>query len=180
MSTSDPSLAMENGKPESPKALKPDERLWRAMREQYEIAGKSARAISIEFGVVRSTLQRRIKKEGWIAPEEGGGASPLRLQRKQKGEALVGRLYRSVEVQLEALEARLNQLRQEGEGTTADAGNLARTVATLAKTLELLLGLNQMEPEGDAYNAEEERRLRQDLAHRLAALCGAQPSGGSA
>ncbi len=115
---------------------------------------------------------------------------------------MISRLYRAFEAQVETMEARLKELLAEagaGEGEgSATAGKTGmveidrtvKTLASLARTLTLLLELRKAVPESDAGKRGTDRgetgddddpdaprsraeadRLRSELAQRLGRLC---------
>jgi len=130
----------------------PDE-LWREIRWHYERGSRSAE-LSRQFNIARSTLATRIIRENW---QRHDADDPYRPQ------MLLARLRRVLERQIKEAEA----------GSETD-DKLARTLSSLARTLEKIEELGgtlerttdaaEAGPSDDELRAELERRL-----HRLAA-----------
>lgn len=114
--------------------------------------------------------------------------------------ALIGRLYRAFAAQVDTLEARLKELMAEaGTAGLADIDRTAKALASLARTLTLLLDLKtgaeaaeraarqtaresaESKPargeRGDDATASDPDALRQALAERLGRLCAPEPAG---
>ncbi|WP_417667365.1 hypothetical protein [Roseibium sp.] len=100
--------------------------------------------------------------------------------------AMIGRLYRAFEAQVEGMEARLQELVSEaGAASIAEIDKTVKTLASLARTLTLLLELKKTsdnEAENDRAKGKESEddecpdlspdALREALAARLDGLCG--------
>ncbi|MEP5812083.1 MAG: hypothetical protein ABJL55_17675 [Roseibium sp.] len=93
---------------------------------------------------------------------------------------MIARLYRAFAGQMDQLDARLKALLPDGAGDSstgiADIDRTVKTLASLAKTLTVLLDMK----EGGADDARESAlddpdELRADLAHRLERLCESGP-----
>ncbi|MBD8893505.1 hypothetical protein [Roseibium litorale] len=90
---------------------------------------------------------------------------------------MIERLYKAFEGQMESMEARLRALVAEAgsPASLADIDKTVKTLASLAKTLGVLIDLKQAsteeaEEEGDGL-AKDADALRAQLAERLGRLC---------
>lgn len=90
---------------------------------------------------------------------------------------MIERLYKAFEGQMESMEARLRELVAEAgsPASLADIDKTVKTLASLAKTLGVLIDLKQAsnaeaEEEGDGP-AKDADALRAQLAERLGRLC---------
>ncbi len=90
---------------------------------------------------------------------------------------MISRLYQAFAGQMDQLEARLSQaLKEAGEADSpdpvAEIDKTVKTLASLAKTLTVLLEMQkEQEEDGAADDLPETDELRQELADRLGRLC---------
>lgn len=85
---------------------------------------------------------------------------------------MIARLYRAFASQMDQLDARLKELLPDSAGGMAEIDRTVKTLASLAKTLTVLMDLK----EGETDDAEESglddpEELRAELAQRLKRLC---------
>ncbi len=168
-----PGLPSAAGASVHPKRYAPQ--VWEEARRLYEETKLTGGQISARLGVSSSQLRFRAKTGNWVRQKELEAA----LQAAGPGErmTLLARLYRAFERQVSQLEERLGRmLAPDGEGelaTLADVDRTARTLASLARTLDMLLSLqkSQQAEETDERNPDD---LRAELAKRLGSL----PRGG--
>ncbi|MEP2707176.1 MAG: hypothetical protein ABJQ71_22055 [Roseibium sp.] len=85
---------------------------------------------------------------------------------------MISRLYRAFAGQMDQLDARLKELLPDSSGGMAEIDRTVKTLASLAKTLTVLMDLK----EGETDDAEESglddpEELRAELAQRLERLC---------
>ncbi len=174
--------------PEPDGCRRPSADAWAAARRAYELEGVAKTEIARRLGVSARTVGRRAQRGGWIAHAE-----VLELARSQDGSGLirlVGRLYRAFEAEIARLERRAgiggaeaatgSQEKPTGAGAQAsaegaasgpapDSERTARTLASLAKTLDTLIALKGVLPDIAAERVENDV-LRAELEGRLARL----------
>lgn len=86
--------------------------------------------------------------------------------------ALISRLYRAFEGQVAQLEARLTELLGAGSGSLTEIDQTVKTLASLAKTLNVLMDLQKEQAEDvGADDSPDPEDLRAQLADRLGRLC---------
>ena len=158
---------------------------WQAVRAGYEDPTVSLARLCRDFGLHRTSLNRRAAREGWVrsTPRPGrGDASPR---------TLAGRLRRVVSRQIEHLE---QAALAPAKGSALAAGErVAKVAAGLVKVLEQLAQLEgtagRRRPGPDKDIAEpDEHHMREQIARRLEALLGGprdpgdggEPAGGRA
>lgn len=150
---------------------------WTLIREQYEAGEKTVGMICAEHKLSTTTLYKQIRIENWLtrsqlkeqpekasAPEDRSKERRKRKKRSTDRKALIDRLYFAFEQQIGDLEAHLSLNMEEGV-TEKDA----RTLGSLARTLEKLIELRQDE-EGTAEATDSEvdiERLLEEIARRL-------------
>ncbi|WP_029059829.1 hypothetical protein [Stappia stellulata] len=143
---------------------------WRIARSLYENDGLDFDAIARRLDVTAATVTRHAREEGWLRAAsvrdliEAGDTPGLAR--------MVARLSKAFEHQISAIETQFRVAAGEG-GATADGGTLernARTLGSLAKTLDVLIelrsGVASLDPTGG-----DEDALRRELAERLDRLC---------
>lgn len=143
-----------------------DRETWNRVRRLYEQTATPLKAIGAEVGVSNAAICNRAAHEGWIR-FAGARKSRRQLPKIPSRAELIARLYRAFEKQIEEVEARFGE-------ASADAGEQdARTLGTLARTLEKLIELDR-EQTGDRDKEEpaDLARLRQTLSDRLRRLAG--------
>ena len=126
--------------------------------------------IAKAYGVRERAIYERAAQEGWAhrrgSPGDGAGPGPEPDRPELDRSVLVSRLFRAVERQIDEIDRRLTQLQSDG----VDERD-ARTLAALAKTLELLIGLErQTRPEVVDTPEADIDAFRRDLARRIQSL----------
>lgn len=173
--------AENDGPPEAGEQALPDPAAWTIARALYEVQGLSQNRIAERLGVSRDTVRRRAKRGGWLARN----AAQSLLDAGDPGETarMVSRLYRAFETEILRLERRL--LAAPGgdaaEGQPADAAEAektARTLASLARTLDMLIALKNAQPQEQDEEARTADDLRQELQERLGRLGEGGNAGG--
>jgi hypothetical protein len=139
---------------------------WERVRRLYEDTVTTVGAIGAQFGVSDVTIHNRAKREGWVRHAHAR-KSRQQLPKIPSRAELIARLYRAFEKQIAEVEARFGQ-------PTADEGEQdARTLGTLARTLEKLIELDRERTEDrDKEEPADLARLRQTLSDRLRRLAG--------
>jgi hypothetical protein len=148
---------------------------WATLREAYE-AGLSMSDLCDSFGLARSTIERRAKREGWRGGHEPitGAvpgiaepcAAPGRSARPRK-RTMTARLYAAMETTMSKLEERL-----ASDATPAERERDAKLLTALATLYEKLKGMNpdrQPRSRASGGNAGSDS-LRDELAARLESL----------
>lgn len=145
-------------------------------------AGKNAEASFREshqpLSPALSPREREAPPEPAAAPEPSAVPDPASvaglLAETPPGDrhALIARLYRAFEGQVAQLEARLTELLgQQGSGSLTEIDQTVKTLASLAKTLTLLIDLAKEQGEGDRdHDSLDPDSLRAQLAQRLGRL----------
>jgi len=150
---------------------------WPEARRLYEETGLSVVKIGEKLGLKDSRIRYRARKNGWV--RQVCLTATLKDADGQARSVMIARLYKAFEKQIGQLEARLEALfKSASAATVTDLGDVdrtARTLASLARTLDTLIALEEArgakEEPGDDPDA-----LRQELAARLERL----PEGGPA
>ncbi|KPL54507.1 hypothetical protein ABB55_21670 [Prosthecomicrobium hirschii] len=138
---------------------------WRAIRAAYESGLRSQVELAADYGVNASTINYHKTREGWAEPAE----TPRLGINEGDRVMLVLRLFRMVDAQIGEIERRLTA----ADGTGPDEKD-ARTLAALARTIELLIDLEaKTRPEAPAAPEEgDEDAFRTELARRIRGLAG--------
>lgn len=150
---------------------------WAEARRLYEETGLSVRQIAGQLGAKDGQIRYRAQKFGWV--RHICLTATLKDADGQARSEMISRLYRAFEKQIVQLEARLDALFKSAPAVPgADLGDVdktARTLASLARTLDTLIALEEArgakEEPGDDPDA-----LRQELAARLERLPGGGPA----
>jgi hypothetical protein len=143
-----------------------DRERWGRVRQLYEQTATPLKAIGAEVGVSSAAICGRAAHQGWIR-FAGARKSQRQLPKIPSRAELIARLYRAFEKQIAEVEARFGQ-------PSADEGEQdARTLGTLARTLEKLIELDRERTEDrDTEEPPDLARLRQTLSDRLRRLAG--------
>lgn len=144
---------------------------WQKVREAYEARERAVQEICDAHGIGPTALYRKLREENWPLRNELGAlrkGSRKKRPRGPKREDLVDRLYKAFERQMGEFEARLGAAAQAG----VDEKD-ARTLGSLARTLEKLIGLRGENGgvDGNLKTEVDIERLREELARRLERLC---------
>ncbi len=135
---------------------------WGEIRSTYEQSATPVAVIARAYGIRERAIYERAAREGWTGRKLQSGLTPF--ERPLDRTVLVSRLFHAVERQIAEIERRFVEL----AGSGADEKD-ARTLAALARTLELLIGLErQAKPEMDAAPETDIDEIRRDLARRIA------------
>jgi len=134
---------------------------WAEIRSTYEQSALPVSVIAKAYAVRERAVYERAASEEWTA-RRAQGTAPI-PERVLDRSVLVSRLFHAVERQIAEIERRFVDM----AGTGADERD-ARTLAALARTIELLIGLErQTKPEtSDAPEADIDA-IRRDLARRI-------------
>lgn len=144
---------------------------WKKVREEYERNEGTVQSICTFHSISRTQLYRRRRAENWerrksrhsVGMPENEDAVNSSPDRK----ALIDRLYAAFDRQMGEFESHLDGSPDEGVNEKD-----ARTLGSLARTLEKLIDLKQ-EEEGeqeDTGKGVDIERLRQELANRIERL----------
>jgi hypothetical protein len=138
---------------------------WRAIRAAYESGLRSQVELAADYGINASTINYHKTREGWAEPAE----TPRLGINDGDRVMLVLRLFRMVDAQIGEIERRLTA----ADGSGPDEKD-ARTLAALARTIELLIDLEaKTRPEAPAAPEEgDEDAFRTELARRIRGLAG--------
>jgi hypothetical protein len=139
---------------------------WGEIRAAYEGSGLTVAAIARAYGITADRLWARARRHAWPRRRSGAGetdrpVAPEPLDRR----VLVGRLFKAVERQIAEVERRF-----DGSAPPSLDEKDARTLAALARTLELLIGLEKQAGRDDAEPEPDIDEFRLDLARRLESL----------
>ncbi len=141
------------------------------LRDLYETTTLPVAELAALFGVSAGTVRAAARTGGW-APRAGAGGLGPAPQAAAIGapdrSVLVDRLFAAVERQVIEIERRF----AADPDAAADEKD-ARTLATLARTLELLVGLEKgTAAPADTTEVADADVVRRELARRIEALCG--------
>lgn len=160
-----------------PVHLGPD--VWRRARGLHEDEGLGAAEIAERFGVKRSTVERRMRLEGWLRRTD---IHEVMRAGDMRGLArMVARLITAFDAQIRAVEAQFGA--EGGSAALADPAAVernARTLGSLAKTLDILIELRGGLAAGDPQETRDAEAMRRELERRLSRLCreAGTPEGG--
>jgi hypothetical protein len=156
---------------------------WNEARSDFEAGKISLRALAARMGVARRTVTRRAEKDGWLS--EPDARAILKAGDPHRVEHLVNRLYRAFDMEINRLEKRLGvgagedaaalsekSEKSEKGDAVAEAEKTARTLSSLARTLDTLIELRAALPPGQQEAEKDEDALRQELAERFLKMCG--------
>ncbi|NRG19401.1 hypothetical protein HPQ64_17040 [Rhizobiales bacterium] len=164
------------GRPPGAGAGKPVRRpgpvAWDEARRDHETNGVSFNEIADRLGVTRKAVAQRARDDGWLAGSDARAiliaGDPRRMRQ------LVNRLYRAFDVEIGRLEKRLGLNAGEappepveGVDAVSEAEKTARTLSSLARTLDTLIELRSSLPEAEEDSGKGADDLRQELAERL-------------
>ena len=141
--------------------------LWAQARALYETGASSQKDLAAALGVAQSTISRRARRERWqrLQRDSDRPRDDAVMTRRR----LVTRLVRAFETQIAALERRARHEKDDG-GRRRDPDKLAQRLASLAKTLNILLALHVASHREETESADADA-LRRELAQRLDRLC---------
>jgi len=139
---------------------------WAEIRAAYEGSGLTVTAIARAYGITADRLWTRARRDGWPRRRSGAGVTdrPVPAEPLDR-RVLVGRLFRAVERQIAEVERRF-----DGSAPPSLDEKDARTLAALARTLELLIGLEKQAGRDDDEPEPDIDEFRLDLARRLESL----------
>ena len=163
--------AADSGDPGTPDEPGPRRRVipWAEVRATYEGSTVPVSTIAKAYGLRDRTIYDRAAREHWTPRRDHPAASSSAAAAYDRS-VLVARLFQAVERQIAEIERRFKDLAVAG----ADEKD-ARTLAALARTLELLLGLErQARPETPETPEADIDAFRRDLARRIASLQAAE------
>jgi hypothetical protein len=148
---------------------------WREARHLYEEGGCGAEELGQRFGVTRQTVERRIRVEGWVRQ---GHLRELMEKGDTRGLArMVARLIAAFEAQIRAVEAQfLGGDAVEIATDPASVERNARTLGSLAKTLDILIELRGGLSGSETQAERDADGLRRELEKRLERLCREAPA----
>ena len=135
---------------------------WGEIRAAYEGSDLAVTAIARAYGISTDTIWGRAKRGRWQRRrrrDETPAAEPLDRN------VLVARLFKAVERQIAEVERRF-----DGTAPPSLEEKDARTLAALARTLELLIGLEKQAGRDDGEPEPDIDEFRLDLARRLESL----------
>ena len=136
---------------------------WAEIRAAYVGSRLTVAAIAEAYGITRDRLWTRARRENW--PRRRDHTRTPDIGEPLDRRTLVGRLFRAVERQIAEIERRF-----ERDVASIPDEKDARTLAALARTLELLIGLER----GVARDTDDPEpdldEFRLDLARRLETL----------
>jgi hypothetical protein len=153
--------------------------LWDDVRLAYENSPETIAAIAERFGISRRSLSYQAKVKGWRQRR------PKSPQPEGSQDVMVRRLYRTIDLKLAQLEARMAQ--QDDDLTVSDHERETRALGQLIRNFEKVTGLEsggrETRPQragGKAEGAEsaddiDPVRLREELAERILRLREKQP-----
>lgn len=186
-----------------------DAAAWAAARHDYEFTSKPAAQIAEELALHRRTFADRVRAEGWVrrvrplprrhaqaAPKVAAPAGAAAVEPQAIGaQAMAAQIARTIERELSAIDVLLKRLGGEGDERTAEAERVARTLASLTRTLsavQRMRGADAMAERAESESADDSLprdidEFRRELARRIdafvagradAALCDdGEPSG---
>lgn len=151
----------------APSKLRIPAEAWDKVRELVEESSLPLAEIAKRMGIPASSISSKINRERWqrkwqVAQELANAGEPDRAR-------LIGRLYTAFEKQMSLLEQRLKTLSGDPQAATSDLDAAAKSITSLAKTLDILLDLQNNH--GSTEEEEGADDLRDQLAHRLENLC---------
>jgi hypothetical protein len=165
---------------------------WAAEARAAYLGGEGPSAIGRRLGQHPSTLaywiDRRLDEAGQLVHDPVARQNPQRnanravVSEADRRARLVTRMWRALERQMQALEARLADLdpgQQPGEAEAKTLGGLARLVKELSALDALKARQAGGEDDAAATGVEAVNRLRETLARRLAGLSPAAEAGAS-
>ncbi len=134
---------------------------WAEIRSTYEESALPVSVIAKAYAVRERAVYDRAAREAWVARRTQAALPPG--ERSLDRSVLVARLFHAVERQIAEIERRFTEL----AGTGADERD-ARTLAALARTIELLIGLErQAKPDASEAPEADIDEIRRDLARRI-------------
>jgi len=140
---------------------------WAEIRSTYEESALPVSVIAKAYAIRERAIYERAAREAWT----GRRAQPATFDRPLDRSVLVSRMFHAVERQIAEIERRFVEL----SGTGADERD-ARTLAALARTIELLIGLErQAKPDASEAPEADIDDIRRDLARRITNLQRTEP-----
>ena len=149
---------------------------WQKIREAYEGKVETVKDICVAHGINSAALYKKAQEEKWVLRnaqrskqrKDHGKAGGGQVEKGSDRKALIDRLYKAFDYQMREFEAHITLSGEEGINEKD-----ARTLGSLARTLEKLIELRQ---ENDGLNDNQNNevdldRLREELARRLKRVC---------
>jgi hypothetical protein len=135
---------------------------WAEIKSTYEESALPVSVIAKAYAVRERAVYERAAREAWVTRRTQAAMPPP--ERVLDRAVLISRLFHAVERQIAEIERRFAEL----AGSGADERD-ARTLAALARTIELLIGLErQAKPESLEAPEVDIDEIRRDLARRIA------------
>ncbi len=150
------------------------ETMWVEIRHAYEKKQETVAELCERFGVSETAVYHRAKKLNWQRRRK------LLAKPEQSEPQVLDRLYRSVEIKLAQLEARMSN--QDDDLSIADHERETRALGQLIRNFEKVIGLEvgergtrRSKPGGKSEHDEpaddiDPVRLREELAERIRRL----------
>lgn len=149
----------------------PGQIAWAEIRAAYEGSDVPLQMVADAYGISLTDIYPRAEREGWLLRRrrrtlERKARRTATMPDKVDPAALVERMFRAVARQIDEIELRITD--SDGGASARDA----RTLSTLARTLDLLIALERGAAKPDTEARTDIDDLRRDLARRIEGLRG--------
>ena len=134
---------------------------WAEIHAAYVGSRLTVAAIAEAYGISVERLRSKARRGGWPKRRDPARAAAEPLDHR----LLVGRLFKAVERQIAEIERRF-----DGAAPPGLDEKDARTLAALARTLELLIGLDEKSGRDTSEPEADIDEFRLELARRLESL----------
>lgn len=134
---------------------------WSEIRAAYVGSRLTVAAIAEAYGITTDRLWSKARRGGWPKRRDPARTAAEPLDHR----LLVGRLFKAVERQIAEIERRF-----DGTAPPGLDEKDARTLAALARTLELLIGLDEKSGRDTSEPEADIDEFRLELARRLESL----------
>jgi hypothetical protein len=166
-----------------------DEATWAEVRRLYCKEGVSQPMLALKFGISRSTISSRVRREGWTKGKPSASAQGTRktyasLPSPKSRRSMIARLYRAISLKLEHMEQRMasgeSRSAQDEERESRALGAMIRNFEKVAEVVAELEPSEGARPKDATAVSADAERMRREIAERLGRLATGRLDRGGA
>ena len=155
-----------------------DEATWAEVRRLYCEEGVSQPMLALKFGISRSSIGTRCRRDGWTKGKPNGGQVTRKtyasLPSPKSRRSMIARLYRAISLKLEHMEQRMasgeSRSAQDEERESRALGAMIRNFEKVAEVVAELEPSEGARPKDATTVSADAERMRREIAERLGRL----------